>query len=599
MLEALLFELTVLGLDVNGWLTLLVVLGATVIMAAEKLGPDLTLFCALCVLVVAGVVEPREAMGGFADPATITIGVLFVVARAIQDTGALSQVAGWMFGRTKGLTAALARLVLPTAVLSAFLNNTPIVAMFIPVATGFARRIGASPSKLLMPLSFAAMLGGTCTLIGTSTNLVVSGLMEQQGLAGIGMFELAWVGLPTAVLGLLYLIVVGPRLITNRLDPVASAQAHAKEYLAEVEVALDSPLVHRSVGDAGLRHLPGLFLVEIRRTDGETVRPVAPQDVLEGGDHLVFTGDAAMIRDLTSMPGLTATGETPDPGQNLWEVVVSHHSSLVGRTVRGSSFRRRFDAAILAVHRAGERMEGRIGDIVLRAGDTLMLTASPGFRATWRHAEDFYLVSEVPSDGQPFYQKAPVALLALALMVILPTTTELSMTVSSMAALVILIATQCVSPRAARESVNWPVLMLIGSAFGISQALVDSGAAQAIADVLIGASAPWGPYGLLAGVYILGMTFSLFISNAAAAALVFPVALSAAHTAGLDPRPFAIALTMAASAAFSTPIGYQTNLMVYGPGGYRYLDFVRLGAPLNLLCFAIAMAVVPWIWPFA
>ncbi|MCB9680456.1 MAG: SLC13 family permease [Alphaproteobacteria bacterium] len=597
MMEAFLFELHVLGLDLNGWLTLAVVLAATVLMAAERLGPDLVMFSALCVLVVAGVVEPREAMVGFADPATVTVGVLFVVARAVQDTGSLSQLAAWLYGNTKDATVALLRLVLPTAALSAFLNNTPIVAMLIPVATGFARRIGTSPGKLLMPLSFAAMLGGTCTLIGTSTNLVVSGLMERQGLAPLGMFELSWVGLPTAVVGILYLLTAGRALLVDRLDPLASAQAEAREYLAEVEVASDSPLIGRRVEAAGLRHLPGLFLVEIRRATGDLLRPVAPEDVLMAGDHLVFTGVAGTIKDLTAMPGLIPTGEIPDPGQELYEVVVSHNSGLVGRTVRGAQFRRRFDAAILAVHRAGERIEGRIGDIVLRAGDTLMLSASPGFRRAWQQGDDFYLVSELAYDGQPRYQKAPIALMSLALMVFLPAFTGTSMTVSSMAALVILLATQCVSPRSARDAVNWPVLVLIGAAFGISRALVDSGAAQGIADVLITATQPFGPYALLAGVYLLTMVFSLFISNAAAAALLFPVALTAAVSSGLDPRPFAIALTMAASAAFATPVGYQTNLLVYGPGGYRYLDFVRVGAPLNALCFAVTMVVVPLVWP--
>lgn len=597
MLDAFLVELSWLGLDPTGWLTVGVVLAATVILVSEKLGPDLVMFSALSVLVIAGVVGPREALAGFADPATVTVGVLFVVARAIQETGALALVAAALFGRTRDETAALFRLVLPTAVLSAFLNNTPIVAMFVPVVTGFAKRVGHAPSRYLMPLSFAAMLGGTCTLVGTSTNLVVSGLLEQQGLPPLGMFELAWAGLPTVFLGVIYLTTVAPMLLARREDPLALAREKAKEYLAEIEVAHDSPLVGTTVEDAGLRHLPGLFLVEIRRANGDVVAPVAPQDALEAADHLVFTGIAATIKDLTALPGLTATGETPDPGRGLYEVVVSHTSSLVDRTVRGSGFRRRFDAAILAVHRSGERIEGKIGDIVLRAGDTLMLVASPGFLATWQDAEDFYLVSEVPSAGQPRYQKAPVALLALAMMVLLPSFTTMSMTVSSMAAAVILLATQCVSPRAARESVQWPVLMLIGSAFGVSSALVASGAADAIGRLLLGGVAGFGPLGLLAGVYLLTAVFSLFISNAAAAALLFPIAATAAEAGGLDPTPYAVAVALAASAAFSTPIGYQTNLIVYGPGGYRYVDFLRVGGPLNVLCFGVAMAVIPWAWP--
>lgn len=596
MLEAFLLDLHVLGLDLRGWLVLAVVAVATLLMAREKLGPDLVMVGALCVLVVAGVLTPRQAVSGFAEPATVTIGVLFVVARAVQETGVLHQVGTFLFGRARTHRAALFRLVVPTAAMSAFLNNTPIVAMFVPMVTQFARRIGHSPSRFLMPLSFATMLGGTCTLIGTSTNLVVSGLMEQQGSPPLGMFELAWVGVPTAIVGIAYLLTVGRALLIDRLDPLDRTREEAKAWLAEVEVARDSPLIGRSIEDAGLRHLPGLFLAEIRRQD-RTIRPVAPEDRLEAGDALVFTGMAETIRDLTSLPGLIPTGETPDPGQNLFEVVVSHHSGLIGRTVRASRFRRRFDAAIVAVHRAGERIEGRIGDIVLRPGDTLLLSASPGFHEAWRESEDFYLVSAVPSDGQPRYRKAPVALLALGMMVALPAATELTMTVSSMAAFVIVLATRCISPGSARDAVSWPVLLLIGSAFGLSRAMLDTGVAEVVANGLIAAALPFGPLGLLAGVYLLGVAFSLFISNAAAAALVFPIAVAAAIHAGLDPRPFAIALTMAASAAFGTPVGYQTNLMVYGPGGYRYLDFARVGLPLHVLCFVVAMLVIPWAWP--
>lgn len=599
MIASLLPDLVLLGLSAEAWFTLAVVAAATVLMILDRGGPDLVLFLALCALVVVGILEPRAAMAGFADPATVTIAVLFVVAQAVQDTGGLALLSSALFGRTESARGALTRLVGTVAGLSAFLNNTPIVAMFVPVATGFARRVGASPGRFLLPLSYAAMLGGTCTLVGTSTNLLVSGLLEQTSQAPLRMFELTWVGVPTALVGMVYLVTLAPKLLPDRDDPFAEAQAKAREYLAEVEVAEDSPLVGRTIADAGLRNLPGLFLVEIRRADGARIQPVAPEDRLRARDHLVFTGIASRIKDLTSMPGLTATGEVPDPGHNLYEVVVSHNSWLVGRNVRGTNFRRRFDAAILAVHRSGERIGGRIGDIVLRPGDTLMLTASPGFQRTWQHARDFYLVSEVPFDGQPRYQRAPLALLALLVMVATPGLFQIGMTVPAMAALIVLLVTRCISPRAARAAVNWPVILLIGSGFGIARALEVTGAAAGIADLVVRGPGALGPLALLASVYVLGTVLSLFVSNAAAAVLLFPVAAGAAQAAGLDVRPFAVALAMAASAAFATPIGYQTNLIVQGPGGYRYLDYVRVGLPLHLLAFGVAIAVIPWVWPLS
>ena len=590
-----------LDLAPRGWFTLTVALAATVLMAFEKLGPDLVIFSAVCLLVVAGVIGPEEALSGFSRPETVTIGVLFVIAKAVQDTGALTPLtSAWLSG-VRGIHGANLRLLLPTAGLSAFLNNTPIVAMLVPVASGLARRLGQAPSSLLMPVSFAAMLGGTCTLIGTSTNLVVSGLLESTGHAPIGMFELAAVGLPTLTIGLIYLFTVGRFLLRPRSTALRAAQHEAREYLAEVSVASDSPLVGQTIEDAGLRSLPGLFLVEIRRGD-DTMSPVGREDILLAGDQLVFTGVASTIHDLTSFPGLfvperdSAAGE-PRSEQGMFEVVVSHHSPLVGRTPRQIEFRRRYGAGILAIHRAGERVQSKIGEVQLRPGDTLVLVARPGFRRAFQDSPDFYLVSEVSHPGSPKYRKAPFALAALGLLVTLPALLGTTMTLASMAALLLILFTGSLTPRAARDAVNWPVLLLIGSAFGISAALTTSGAATAIANAMLASTRGADPIVLLAVVYALTSVFSLFVSNAAAAALMFPIALSAAASAGLDPRPFAIALAMAASAAFATPIGYQTNMIVYGPGGYRYLDFVRVGLPLQILCLIVAVAVIPVFWP--
>lgn len=588
--------MTLLGLGLAGWLTISVVVGATALMAMEKGGPDLVMFSGLSVLVVGGVLTPAEALVGFARPEVATIAVLFVVAAAVGETGALRLVSQVLFGKTQSPGRALLRLVVPTAVLSAFLNNTPIVVMFIPVVRAFALRIGQSPSRFLIPLSYAAMLGGTCTLIGTAANLVVSGFLVQQGLEPLGMFELSWIGVPTAIAGIIYLTTVGKRLLKPRLDPMDIATEQFKEYLAEVEVIYDSPLVGRTVEANGLRSLPGLFLVEIRRGEDERIAPVAPEHLIEGGDHLVFTGDASTIIDLKSFPGLVPT-QAQMGDEELYEVVISHSSPLIGRTVRGAEFRRRFDAAILAVNRAGERIEGKIGDIILSAGDTLILTAAPGFRRTWRHSEHFYLVSEVPTEAAPRYRKAPLALGSIAIMVLLPSIFGMPMLISAMMALLVLLATRCITPRAARAAVNWQVLVLISSAIGVAAGLEKSGAAGLFGNLLAETYGVLGARGLLVVLYVTTVALACFISNVAAAAFVFPVAMTAAASAGLDPRPFAIALALAASAAFATPIGYQANLLVQGPGGYRYLDFTRVGLPLNVVLLAIAATLIPVFWP--
>ncbi len=585
------------GLGWQAWLTLAVIAGATFLMIRNRLGPDLLMFSGLCALVVTGVISPAEALHGFSNPAVATIGVLFVCAAAIKETGALGLISGLVFGRTRSHRWGLLRLVVPTAALSGFMNNAPIVAMFIPMVRTWAKGVGANPSRFFIPLAYASMLGGTCTLIGTSANLVVAGMFEEHGLGELGMFSISWVGVPMTLLALAYLVFVAPLLVADRRDPAELDREEVRMYLAEVEVAADAPMLGRTVEQAGLRRLPGLFLVEIRRQDGRLIRPVAPEHKLESGDHLVFTGDAASITDVAQMPGLDAVDSQVPAWRHVFEVVVSHRSPLRGLTVRDAEFRRRFGAAILAVHRAGDRIGGRIGDIVLRPGDTLMIAAAPGFRKAWQDSSMFYLVSERSEEERPRYRQAPLALVALAGMVLVPAFSEVSLLVSGMGALFFLLATRCISGRAARQAVNWSVLVLIGSAIGIATALERSGAAQALGELLLAVCEPFGPIAVLAGVWLLGALFASFVSNAAGAALVFPVAMTAAESAGLDPYSVALALALAASAGFSTPIGSNPNLLVYGPGGYRYADFTRAGLPLVVLCLVCALVLLPLLRP--
>ncbi len=587
-----------LTLSWQGWLTLSVIAGATVLMVLNRLGPDLLMFSGLCALVVAGVITPNEALHGFSNPAVATIGVLFICAAAIKETGALSYISGLIFGKTRSQRLGLLRLVIPTAILSAFMNNAPIVAMFIPMVRTWARKVGANPSRFFIPLSYASMLGGTCTLIGTSANLVVAGMHAEQGFGELGMFDITLIGLPTTIVALFYLVFVAPLLIADRRDPADVDQDEAREYLAEVEVASDAPMAGRTVEQAGLRQLPGLYLVEIHRHGGgRTIRPVAPEDRIEAGDHLVFTGDASSITDVAQMPGLDAVDSEDVPNwRHHYEVVVSHRSSLVGLTVRDAEFRRRFGAAILAVHRAGERIGGRIGDIVLRPGDTLMLSATPGFRKAWQDSRMFLLVSERSEEERPRYQKAPLALIAIVGMVLVPAVSDVSLLVSGMGALFFLLATRCISGRAARLSISWSVLVLIASAIGVATALESSGAARVLGETLLAVTQPFGPLAVLAGIWLLGAIFASFVSNAAGAALVFPVAMTAAASAGLDTHTVALALALAASAGFSTPIGSNPNLLVFGPGGYRYTDYTRVGLPLALICLVSALVLLPIVY---
>ncbi|MEO0603792.1 MAG: SLC13 family permease, partial [Myxococcota bacterium] len=483
------------GLSAGAWLTLIVVGGATLTMARERLAPDVVMFGALCVLVVTGVLTPTAALSGFSHPAVFTIGVLLVVAGAVQETGALKMVQGSLFGRSQHRVAVMLRLMVPTAALSAFLNNTPIVAMLIPVVRNHAKAIDLPPSKLLLPLAWAAMFGGTCTMVGTSANLVVQGMLAEQGIDSIGIFDIALVGIPTTMVGIAYLTTFGYRLIPDRTASLSTARAEARDYLVELQLAADSPLVGVTVEDAGLRSLPGLFLARIRRADGTVLTALAPSYRLHANDLLVFTGVSTTVQDLlTQMPGLKPVDEPVKlDDQELYEVVVSHRSPLVGLTVRDADVRRRFNAAIIAVHRQGARIEKKIGDIVLEAGDELMLWADAGFGRNHQRSPAFYLIGALGEAGSGRFGRARFVLATLLVMVLVPAITDIPLLVSGMGALVVLFLANCLTVRGARSSVNGPVLVMIASAIGLSQALQQTGAAQVLATGLLTVTAPLGP----------------------------------------------------------------------------------------------------------
>lgn len=584
-------------------LSLAVTLAVIVCLVIEVAAPEVLLLGAVTVLMAAGVVTPSEALGGFGSVAVLTIASLLVVAAGVRRTGMLTYAANLLFGRRQ-TREPLLRLMLPAGTLSAFLNNTPIVAMFVPAVIEWCRRNDLAPSRMLMPLSFATIVGGLCTLIGTSTTLVVDGLMREQGLEGLGMFEIAWIGVPVAVSGIALIWFLAPRVLPDRRDPVAELGDERREYLVEMIVDNDSPLVGSSIGDAGLRNLPGLFLINIERHE-QFIGPVAPQVRLEAGDRLVFTGVAATVVDLRRFPGLSPAPEAHyDPTavarrNRLFEVVVSGDSPLVGSSIRNIGFRSRYDASVIAVHRAGERLPKKLGDVVLQEGDTLMIEASKGFDKRWGDSRDFVLVSRVRAEPPPTPQKAPIVTAVVAVLVLVVTLEWLPMVVAAFAAVGAMLLFRVLTVREASRAVDLPIVIVIAGAIGLGRALDKSGAAQLVADLIFNAGSWIGPTGILAAVYLCANLINGFITNVATAAILFPVVLRAAQEAQIDPRPFAITLVVAATANFLTPTGYQTNLMVYGPGGYRFTDFARLGVPLAVLVMILTLAIVPIVWPLA
>jgi di/tricarboxylate transporter len=596
----------------EAWLTCLTIVVLFLALVRNWAPADFVLVAALTVLVAAGELAstPRlpsatQAVAGLGNSGLVTVAILFVVVAGLVQTGAMSLIAGPLLGRPKTVGAAQARLMAPVVLLSAFLNNTPVVAMFMPVVEDICKRTRISPSKLYLPMAYAATFGGVCTLIGTSTNLIVNGLLIKAKVPGLEdgmrMFDLTWVGVPCAIAGIALMLVASSWLLPDR-RAVITLHEDPRQYTVEMIVQEGGPLVGKTVEEAGLRHLPQLYLVEIERA-GELLAAVSPRQRLHAQDRLVFVGVIESVVDLQKMRGLTRAAEptfqleTPHTDRHLIEAVVSDRCPLIGTTIRDGQFRTTYNAAVVAVARAGRRIRGKVGDIVLRAGDTLLLEADEGFVPRERNSSHFFLISGVENSQPLRHDRAWMAIAILSGMVATFAAGWLDLLTAALLAAGLMIATQCCSITQARQSVDWSLLVLIAASLGIGQAIEMSGLAGTVSSQIIGL-AGGHPWLVLVAVYFVTMVFTELITNNAAAVLVFPIAMASATTLGVNPMPFVLAVAIAASAGFATPFGYQTNLMVYSPGGYRFTDYLRFGIPLDIVFLVVTCAITPWVWPF-
>jgi di/tricarboxylate transporter len=586
----------------EGWYSIAVITLCFSMLALTRYSPDIILVGGLTLLLLAGVLSPEQALSGLANEGMVTVGVLYIVVAGLRETGGIGWIVHSVLGRPRSLQHAQIRLMAPVAAMSAFLNNTPVVAMFIPAANDWAKRNRLSVSKLMIPLSYASIVGGTCTLIGTSTNLVVNGmLIKETNSAGLAMLEIAWVGIPVMFIVFIFILLFSKWLLPERV-PAISRYDDAREYTVEMLVEKGSVLSGKSIDDAGLRQLPGLFLIEIDR-QGQIMPAVSSYEVLRDGDRLIFAGIVESVIDLQKTKGLTPASnqiyklDSSRQDRVLVEAVVSDSCPLVGKSVCKGRFRDFYNAVIIAVARNGRRVQQKIGDIVLRPGDTLLLESHHSFVEQQRNSRDFFLVSEIEDASPPQYHKAMLAMSILALMILLVTTGWLSMLKASLLAAGLMIITRCTSGREARRSVDWQVLIVIAASFGLGTALQNTGAAESIAISLIELAG--GNAGIsLAFMFAATALLSAVATNNAAAVIMFPIALTTANSLGVSLMPFVLTLMVAASASFATPIGYQTNLMVYGIGGYRFLDYLRIGIPLTLLVGLTTIIVVPLFWHF-
>ncbi|MGH9842688.1 MAG: SLC13 family permease [Blastocatellia bacterium] len=614
-------------------LTLLILVAAVYSFVREKIPPDLTALLAIIALLITGVLKPGEAFSGFSHPATISVAAVLVLSAAIERTGALTFLARRVLaplGRSELLlTITIMALI---GAISAFINNTAAVAIFIPIVVEVCRRTGASPGRVLMPMSHAATFGGMCTLIGTSTNLVAHEYARSQGLPGFSMFELGKVGLPVMAAGFAYMLFVGRWSLPSNRAEEPLALAGKEDYLVELLVEPRSPWIGREVSAANFHRDLGVSLAGLRR-GGQLISVSKPGTQYAAGDSLRVRGSLEQVLALAEKEGLElhrprksggdsspeASGEnsvpvaapespaeesTPNkPASSelkklpLAEVVVLVTSGLIGQTLKKARFAERFDAVVLALRRRGALRE-RPSNTPLRAGDVLVvegeeeslkqLAATPGF-----------LVIGTPAHPEQRPGKLLITLLTLIAVITVAALGLAPIVTTATAGCAVLMLTGCLRPREAYQAIDLSLVFLLAGSLALGVALEKTGITALLAKSLAGLTGVTGPYLVLVGFFAVAVIISELMSNSGTVALLAPMALSTAAQMGINPMPLLVAVTFGSSAAFAMPIGYQTSLMIYGPGGYRFRDFIRMGIVLDLIVAALALWLIPLHWPLA
>jgi di/tricarboxylate transporter len=601
MLEFLTFE---------AWITLAVIAGAVTLFVTEKLSIDVVALLIILSLVLTGVISPSEGMQGFSNPATMTVAFMFVISAAILKTGSLQYVAIQL---TKTFRHHYQRgvilLMLVVSAVSAFINNTPVVAVMIPVTTQIAKNAGRSASKLLIPVSYASIFGGTCTAIGTSTNLMVSGIAEQNGIEPFSMFDLSPMGLIFVLVGSLFMIFIGQRLLPNR----SAAQDDELEdslidYLAEIEILEDSELAHQTILSSPLVKELDMEILELRRNGSVMNLPQGDTTMLPK-DVLKVRCNVEKIRQLKDQMKVRVMPFTDDEEldegadrSSFVELVIPTNSPLEGKTLRAFDFRRRFRAAPLAIRHREEVLRDKLQDVVLRSGDVILVEMKSHFLDQWRTSNrnqntPFIILSEQGITN--FDRKRFWIVLAVIFGVVLTSSIGLIPIVfSTMLGVVTLVLTGCLNMKEVYRSIQWPIVFLLAGALSLGVAMDNSGLAQHIAEGLVNHLAQFGPVVILSGLYLLTSLLTETMSNNATAALIAPIAIATAQQLDVSPIPFLMATMFAASASFMTPIGYQTNTMIYSAGGYKFTDFLKVGVWLNLLFWLLSTFLIPVFFPF-
>ena len=587
-----------LGFNLYAWITIVTVLGMFTTLLLTKLRADVVFLAAIGVLFVTGVLDVKEAFSGFSSTSVVVIGVLFVVVAGLTHTGLLQWIVRHMLGQPNSYGKAVIRLMLPVAGLSSFLSNTTVVAMFVGIVKMWSKKLGVSPSKLLIPLSYASGMGGVCTLIGTPPNLIISGLYADKTGTAMNVLATTLPGLFCLAVGVLSVIAMR-KLLPDRKAPESAFEATA-EYTVELLVPSDNKYIGMTLGEAGLFHVRGGSLIEIYHFD-EVPSPVTEDEYVMGGDHLVYAGQIDDILELKDSHGLVSAEHhvfsmsEVDRNRQLRTAYVNFGSSLIGTTIGGSLFEKENNLSLVAVARRGKRIKEVPRQVVLQAGDTLLLECPPRLNVSTDRLSSqlhFFDSEQVVNIGPKTFISAVImiAMVALSALNVLPL---LQCAFIAAAAMLLL---RCCSAEQAMKAINWDILMVFAGSVVLGLAIQKTGIAERLALGILDVCGT-NPLVVMTAICFVGTFITEFISNTAAGAMFFPIMYEAAEKLGYEPYPFLIALMVSVSSSFATPIGSPTHMLVYGPGGYRFSDFMRIGLLMNLIILAANIFIVNIIYP--
>lgn len=588
------------GLSSYAWIAIVTMLGVFALLICTRLPADFVFLGALAFLLVTGVLNIEQALSGFSSSSVITVGFMFILVAGLTETGVLHWITRKCLGTPKSYPEALLRLMAPVSAASAFLSNTTVVAMFLQIVMIWSKKLSIKPSKLLIPLSYASVLGGLCTIIGTPPNLIISGLYAKETGIMFGFFEVAKLGIICLVAG--YLMILFMKRLLPERNQSSEQFNQSKEFTTELLVPSDCPFIGKTVAEAGLDQVSGGHIIEIMHFDREIISPVPDDEFIMGGDRLIYTGIPEKLMSLKTSHGLVTASKHVysvseiSKDRTLVQAVIPEYSSLIGRTFMGRNFEKLFNVVLVAVSREGKRIENSPRETVIMPGDILLLECTPDFMDQADTLEKDLIVLNRQERDIPVSRKTLVASGIMLAVVLSATFNILPLVSAALLGLLAMLATRCCTPAKARSSVSGSTLVVFAASLGLGSAIQSTGLAMSIAGEIQNICGT-NPYIALIVICSATCILSEFISNTAAAAIFFPIALQTAHTLGVNPTPFMISL-MISTASFATPIGSPTHLLVYGPGGYKFTDFMLLGVLMNAMTVVVAAIFAPIFWPF-